>query len=49
MDKYLRERDDYRVADGKPRKWEGANLRLTHKMMGKIKVYQTWLRYKELL
>ena len=37
MDKYLKERDDYRALDGRPRKWEGVNLRLSHKMMGKNK------------
>jgi hypothetical protein len=39
MERYLKERDDYREAEGKSRKWEGANLRLSYKMMGKEQKY----------
>jgi ribonuclease HI len=37
MQKYFLERDNYREAEGKDRKWAGTNLRLSHKMMGKNK------------
>ena len=37
MQKYFGERDNYREADGKDRKWAGTNIKLSHKMMGKNK------------
>jgi len=35
MDKYLKDRDDYRERDGRGRIWEQANLKYLHKVMGK--------------
>ena len=35
MEKYLKERDDYRERDGRDRKWERTNLKYLHKVMGR--------------
>ena len=37
IEDYLRERDDFRAADGKPRIWVGANIALHHKLLGRSK------------
>ena len=37
VSKYFKKRDDYREGRGVPRKWEGTNMALSHKMMGRNK------------